>query len=115
MFKIRIDPESREFRKGSLWSLAGFALEILGVLADLPHRGIGFSSVVALAATVTGAAFFVVGVYYLARAKGRSPAWAILGLLSLLGWILVAFLEDRTLDAGDIGVDGLESVDRVTQ
>ena len=110
MFKIRIDPESLDFRRGSLFSLAGLALELLGAIADIPRGGFGFSSPVALAATVTGAALLVVGVYYLARSKGRSPAWALLGLLSLVGWILVAFMEDRSEDIGDVGVNGLEGV-----
>lgn len=48
-----------------------------------------------LAAPV-GSVFLVIGVYYLARSKNRSPAWAVLGLLSLVGWILVAFMEDHT-------------------
>ena len=104
MFKIQVDPTSQEFRKGSLFGLAGFALELLGAVAQIPYQGIGFGSPVGLAATITGAAFLVVGVYYLARSKGRHPAWAILGLLSLVGWILVAFLEDTTQNVGEDAV-----------
>ena len=103
MFKIRIDHESLDARKATHFGLAGFALGIISYFADIPYQDGEFVSLVALAATVTGTAFFVVGTYYLARSKGRSPAWAILGLLWLMGWILVAFLEDHTEVVGDRG------------
>ncbi len=96
MFKVRHDSASPEFRKGSALALTGFTLETLGVVANIPYEAVLFGSRVGLMATLTGVVFFVVGVYYLAKSKGRSPAWAALGLLSLLGWILVAFLEDHT-------------------
>ena len=104
MFKVRIDPTAPEFRKGSALALTGFALELLGAVANIPHEEILFGSPIGLLATLTGMVFFVAGVYYLARSKGRSPTWAFLGLLSLLGWILVAFLEDHTDEEGIVAI-----------
>ncbi len=100
MFKVQIDPESRDFRRGSLFGLTGFALQILGQVAHLPAEPV-VGSLVGFAASVTGTLFFVVGVFYLARSKNRGAGWAALGLLSLVGWILVAFLEDHTEADGD--------------
>ncbi len=104
MFKVQIDPESRDFRKGSLFSLTGFALQILGTVADIPYQLLGFTSIAAMTAIATGALLFVIGVFYLARSKNRSPAWAALGLFALVGFIIVAFLEDR---AGGDGEDAV--------
>ena len=95
MFKIQIDPKSREFQIGSRFSLTGFALQVIAEIAAISGQGGGFDSPVGLAAAATGTLFFVIGVFYLARSKNRSPGWAVLGLFSLFGWILVAFLEDR--------------------
>ncbi len=95
MFKIRIDSESLDFRKGSHWTLAGFALELVGSVAGIP-RGTVFSSPAGLAALLTGTAFIIVGTHYLAISKGRSPAWAALGLFGIFGWIALAFMEDHT-------------------
>ncbi len=111
MFKVKIDPQSNEFRKGSLFGLAGFALELLGAVANIPYHGGETSSYAGTASALVGLVFFVVGVYYLAQSKGRSPAWAVLGIFSLVGWILVAFIEDHTEVVGEAADGGVVGAD----
>jgi hypothetical protein len=30
------------------------------------------------------------------RSKGRSPAWCLLALLSIIGWVILIFLKDKS-------------------
>ncbi len=94
MFKIQIDAESPDFQTGSQWTLFGLFLELAGVLFSIPHPEV--VSPASLFLYASGAIAIVVGVFHLAKSKHRSPMWAIMGLLSLLGWTLVAFIEDRS-------------------
>lgn len=43
---------------------------------------------------LAGTALLMVGLAYYARAKGRNPAWCLMGLLSLVGLIVLASLQD---------------------
>jgi hypothetical protein len=45
---------------------------------------------------VLGTGLLMFGLAYYAKAKGRHPAWCLMGFLSLLGLIVLACLEDRT-------------------
>ena len=45
-----------------------------------------------------GTALFILGLGYYARAKGRHPAWCLMGFLSIIGLIVLALLKDRTKD-----------------
>lgn len=44
--------------------------------------------------TALGAAMLIAGLGLYARAKGRSPLWAVMGLFSILGLIVLALLKD---------------------
>jgi uncharacterized membrane protein HdeD (DUF308 family) len=45
-----------------------------------------------------GIGLFIWGLAYYARAKSRSPWWCLLGLLSLLGMIILAFIPDDSFE-----------------
>jgi hypothetical protein len=45
--------------------------------------------------SLAGTVLLIIGLGYYARAKGHSGWWGMLGLLSCLGLIILAFLPDR--------------------
>lgn len=47
---------------------------------------------------VGGTALLISGLAMYAKAKDRSPAWGLMGFLSLIGLIVLALLEDRAPD-----------------
>lgn len=44
---------------------------------------------------VVGTLLLIAGLGFYAKAKGRSLAWGLMGLLSIIGLIVLAMLEDR--------------------
>jgi len=44
---------------------------------------------------IVGTVLLFVGLAYYAKAKGRSPAWGFLGLLSILGILILYLLPDK--------------------
>jgi hypothetical protein len=48
--------------------------------------------------TLLGSALFFAGLVFYAVGKGRSPAWALLGFLSLLGLLMLACLKDYEVE-----------------
>jgi hypothetical protein len=74
-----------------LWGVPGLALEMLGTVLTWRGPVDDFRSwIVGSILTWAGIGLLIVGLSYYARAKGRHPAWGLLGLLSLFG-ILLAF------------------------
>ena len=65
------------------WGIPGIVLQIGGHLIGQP--------LVLLLGTV----LLVVGLAYYAKAKGRSPAWCLMAVLSLIGLFVLARLKDR--------------------
>jgi len=51
--------------------------------------------------TIAGSVLLIAGLGFYAMAKERSPAWGLLGLLSILGIIILAFLKDESIDEAD--------------
>lgn len=47
-------------------------------------------------ATFVGGIMFIIGLAYYAKAKGRSAWWGLMGLLSWIGLIVLAFLSDKS-------------------
>ena len=43
---------------------------------------------------LVGTVLLMVGLAFYAKAKGRSPAWCLMGFLSLIGLIVLACLKD---------------------
>ena len=64
----------------------GIILQILGALT--PGPGL----------ELLGTVLLTLGLAYYAMAKGRSPAWCLLGLLSIIGIVLLACLDDKSTD-----------------
>ncbi len=48
-----------------------------------------------------GTVLLIIGLVYYAKAKGRHPAWGIMGLLSIIGLIVLALLKDRSTATGE--------------
>jgi len=64
------------------WGIPGIVMQIAGnVIGNL---------LVLLVGTI----LLMVGLAYYAKAKGRSPAWCLMGFLSLIGFIVLACLKD---------------------
>lgn len=53
-----------------------------------------------LAVAVIGSVLLIVGLALYAMAKGRSPAWGLMGLLSIIGLIVLAMLQDYAPSGG---------------
>jgi hypothetical protein len=72
----------------------GIILQIAGyVMAQNPQQQqVGF--LVQLGGTV----LLIAGLAMYAKAKGRSPAWGLMGFLSLIGLIVLACLKDETVN-----------------
>jgi hypothetical protein len=43
---------------------------------------------------IVGTVLLMIGLAYYAKAKGRSAAWCLMGLLSIIGLIVLACLKD---------------------
>lgn len=43
---------------------------------------------------LAGTVLLIVGLAFYAKAKGRSPAWCLMGFLSIIGLIVLACLKD---------------------
>ena len=82
------------------FGVPGLVLPVIGLLAEAPILNI------------VGTVLLTVGLVYYAKAKGRHPAWCVLGLLSSIGYfnsgigaalaflglIVLAALPDRAKD-----------------
>lgn len=62
---------------------------IPGIILQIAGRLIGQPVVI-----IAGTVLLMVGLAYYAKAKGRSPAWCLMGFLSLVGLIVLACLKD---------------------
>ena len=71
------------------------ALGLPGLL--LQYVGATGSSESAAFFTIIGSILFIVGLAYYAMAKGRSPIWAVMGFLSIIGLIILALLPENAL------------------
>ncbi len=45
-----------------------------------------------------GVLLLMLGLAYYAKAKGRNPAWCLLGFLSIIGMIILAVLKDKAAE-----------------
>ncbi len=71
--------------------IPGLILQIAGNLMRANPDQETLGVVVLLVGTV----LLISGLAMYAKAKGRSPAWGLMGLLSLIGLVVLALLKDR--------------------
>jgi hypothetical protein len=72
-----------------------FAGGLVAVAAGLPPDGAAaILLLVGMAIGLIGTALLIGGLAYYAKAKGRSPAWGLMGFLGLIGLIVLGSLAD---------------------
>jgi amino acid transporter len=76
------------------WGVPGLTLQTFGyMLANVMVDPL--SALLFLLVSLAGTALLLVGLAYYAKAKGHSPAWGLVGLLSCLGIVVLAVLPDK--------------------
>jgi hypothetical protein len=85
---------ANENRKSLVWGVSGIVVQIAGmVLTSVSETR--FLSSIGLIVMSAGFALLTAGLVYYAKAKGRHPTWGFMGLLSGIGLIVLACLQDR--------------------
>jgi hypothetical protein len=91
--------KERAFQNGMsfLFGVPGLLLGFVSVLAlNAAEQGPSPAAVlIAAVLAVVGAALLMTGLCFAAMYKGLHPAWALLGLLHLIGFIILAVLPDQ--------------------
>jgi len=86
------------------WGVPGLTIQTLGyIVANVmvePLMALFF-----LLVSVAGTVLLLVGLGYYAKAKGHSPVWGLLGLLSCVGIVVLAVLPDKLKQNSDHGLD----------
>jgi hypothetical protein len=92
-----------ENRKSLALGVPGIVLQILGNVMYRPGGSIAGTGRPAAAGNpvwllvmLAGTVLLIAGLAFYAKAKGRSPAWGFMGLLSIIGLIVLACLKDRS-------------------
>jgi len=86
-------------RKNFYWCIFwGFFLQFVGgsvtaVSHSLPLIVLGWSI------CLVGTVLLLIGFDFYVRSKGRSPAWCVLALLSIIGWVVLILLKDKSLSS----------------
>lgn len=83
---------SSHFHKCVMW---GIVLQCFGGLVPLAP-GRPALALLGWLMLLTGTVLMLIGFAYYAQAKGRSPAWSLLALASIVGWLILLSLEVRT-------------------
>jgi len=63
-----------------------------------------------LLASLGGTALLLIGLAYYSKAKGHTPWWGLVGLLSFVGILVLALLPDR-LQAPTLDVASIDDLD----
>ena len=90
-----------ENRKSLVFGVPGLILQILQIVAIVVPMLLGDNpdmKALGIVPLLVGTALLTVGLVFYARAKGRHPAWGLMGLLSLIGLIVLACLKDLAPD-----------------
>ncbi len=83
-------------RKNFYWFIFwGFVLQCVGgsvtaMSHSLPLTMLGWSIY------LVGTALLLVGFGFYVRSKGRSRAWCLLALISIIGWAILVLLRDKS-------------------
>ncbi len=81
--------------RSNLGIASGLLLSIAGRLLIASGENSAMWAV-GILALLTGGGLFIWGCVEYALAKGRHPAWGLLGLASILGLVLLVVLQDRS-------------------
>jgi hypothetical protein len=84
-------------RKSLAYGIPGLVLQIGGSFVEqfcTTPAAAGIDKIVTLIGTV----LLLVGLAFYAKAKQRHPAWCLMACLSIIGWIVLAGLEDKAPD-----------------
>jgi len=77
--------DSRINRTSLAWGISGLIIQFCSPLFDTFHWPL----------FIVGEVLFLIGLAYYAKAKGRSPAWGLFGLLWILGIPFLYYLQDK--------------------
>jgi hypothetical protein len=86
-------------RKNFYWCIFwGFVLQCVGgsvtaMSHSLPFIVLGWSIYIA------GTALLLIGFSFYVRSKGRSQAWCLLAMLSIIGWVILILLKDKSFSS----------------
>ena len=80
-----------------LFFIPGIILQIVGFVRSPQGQGEPPDGI-SLALLIGGTALAITGFALYAKAKGRSPAWGLAGLVGLPGLLVLAVLKDRSGD-----------------
>lgn len=86
--------------KAFVWGIPGILLQMLGglgIFAQRPATADMNPQFAAVFFIIMGTALLMFGLVWYCRAKDRHPAWALTGLLSLPGCVVLYFLNDKTV------------------
>ena len=73
----------------------GVILQIAGGLIH-PTRSYPLFAIFGWLITIIGTILLLVGFAFYAKSKGRSIAWSLLALLSIVGWVILILLGDKS-------------------
>jgi len=85
-------------RLSLLWGVPGILIQIGGYIAgNVAGASSASQSPPAITRLVVllGTVLLIIGLAYYAKAKGRHPAWCLMGFLSIIGLIVLACLKDK--------------------
>ncbi|MAI73184.1 MAG: hypothetical protein CMM01_20075 [Rhodopirellula sp.] len=72
-------------------AIPGIALQFVGQFMTG-----GEQHILGLLTVLAGTLMVLVGFAYYAKAKGRNPAWCLIGVFSCLGLLIMALLKDNS-------------------
>jgi len=84
--------------KAFVWSIPGIVMQALGIAGMFAKKQATEDLDPAFAAAllfIIGTALLIFGLYFYTLAKNRRPAWALAGLASLPGFLVIHFLPDN--------------------
>ena len=89
--------DARYNRISLAWGVPGVIGQLGGRIAlETTHNPL--IALFSMLALLGGSVLLIIGLAYYAKAKGRHSAWALMGLLSLIGVLVLALLRDRSGD-----------------
>jgi peptidoglycan/LPS O-acetylase OafA/YrhL len=75
--------------------VAGIILQVLGGMIQ-PITSYPVLRVFGWATSLLGTGLLLVGFAFYSKSKGRNPAWCLLALVPIIGWIILILLKDKT-------------------